>query len=430
MPPLDQPLDRTADQAPNQPLDRRVRIGAVYTRSINLARDGNTPELVRAYLPTSRALQSLRQIADGLTKDAHNRALALIGPYGSGKSTLGLFAGALLAAPETELHQAATTVLDGADRDLSERFRSAVAGQRGYLRVTVNGIPDSLVRQLMLALAIAVEQAGLPPALQEELLGVAESGAPMDAVLKLVSRVQRAWAYAGGSGVLIELDELGKILEYESFHPQRREIHLLQLLAEHAQQASPTPLQVLVMLHQAFEHYSHRLGKQLRDEWQKVQGRFEANAFLEPAEQALRVVGAAFERDGALPAAVSAQLDRASATLTAEGALPLGLEAEKARQLFDRCYPLHPVTLLILPTLCQKVAQNERTLFSYLGSSEPYGLGERLGSVAWSPPSPAGGGAERLRLAPFWHAPEPAPARHYSLPRALRARWLPHVSGP
>jgi hypothetical protein len=39
---------------------------------------------------------------------------------------------------------------------------------------------------------------------------------------------------------------------------------------------------------------------------------------------------------------------------------------------------LHPLTLLILPVLCQKVAQNERTLFSYLGSREPFGLLERL----------------------------------------------------
>jgi hypothetical protein len=67
--------------------------------------------------------------------------------------------------------------------------------------------------------------------------------------------------------------------------------------------------------------------------------------------------------------------------LERHGALSVGLGRTQARALFERCYPLHPITLLILPTLCQKVAQNERTLFSYLGSAEPFGLRERLGQL-------------------------------------------------
>ncbi|MDC9714425.1 MAG: hypothetical protein PSN36_01175, partial [Gammaproteobacteria bacterium] len=39
---------------------------------------------------------------------------------------------------------------------------------------------------------------------------------------------------------------------------------------------------------------------------------------------------------------------------------------------------LHPITALLLPTLCQKVAQNERTLFNYLGGSEPLSLAKKL----------------------------------------------------
>jgi hypothetical protein len=181
--------------------------------------------------------------------------------------------------------------------------------------------------------------------------------------------------------LLIEIDELGKFLEYESYHPQHREIHLLQLLAEKASEPNPVPLHLIVMLHQAFEHYGNRLGTSLRDEWQKVQGRFGTIAFLEPAEQSLRVVGAAFVRDGPLPPEVTAQLARAAERLIAEGALPLGMDKDQAQDLFERCYPLHPLTLLVLPVLCQKVAQNERTLFSYLTSTEPHGLRQRLGQL-------------------------------------------------
>jgi hypothetical protein len=390
-------------------LDQWIRIKSTYTRSINLARDAGNLDLVRAYLPTSRAIQALTQIADSLNYTACERALALIGPYGSGKSAFALFLSALLSPELDEARQIAADILGAADSALAKRFSQALEGRRGFLRVQVNGTPDSLVRQLLSALAAAVEQAGLSETLASDCRTAAKAGTSLDRVLALFRRAQSDWANAGGSGVLVEIDELGKFLEYESFHPQHREIHLLQLLAEHAYSAHRAPLHLVVMLHQAFEHYSHRLGKQLRVEWQKVQGRFAALAFLEPPEQSLRIVAAAFERQGGtLPDKVVDALEDWTSLLAAEGALPPGLDEAQARKLFRRCYPLHPLTLLILPVLCQKAAQNERTLFSYLGSGEPFGVRGRLGRMSlgeWIEPwqlydyfmlNPAGGFSDPL----------------------------------
>ena len=364
----------------------QVRIRTVFSRSINLARDSESPDLARSYVPTSRAIQALEQVVAGLAPGPGSRALALIGPYGAGKSAFGQFLGALLSPPDGLLRQAALGTLARADPQLASQVRDALSARGGLLRVPINGIPDSLVRQLMLALAAAAERNGIKDTLVNRVRGTARPGAGMHAVLDCIVQVRDAWSAIGGGGLLIEIDELGKFLEYESYHPEHRELHLLQLLAEQvsdpAPVAHPAPLLLVVMLHQAFEHYSHRLGKGLRDEWQKVQGRFGTIAFLEPPEQTLRVVAAAFERDGALAPDVEQELLRVTARLAGEGALPLGMERDPARHLFDRCYPLHPLTLLILPTLCQKVAQNERTLFSYLASAEHLGLRQRLPELA------------------------------------------------
>ena len=51
---------------------------------------------------------------------------------------------------------------------------------------------------------------------------------------------------------------------------------------------------MLTILHQAFEQYAQRLATSQREEWAKVQGRFEDVAFVEPTEQVLRLIG---ERD-------------------------------------------------------------------------------------------------------------------------------------
>ena len=361
-------------------LDQRIRIKSTYTRSINLSRDCDTPELLSAYLPTSRALQALTQIADGFGERPHERALALIGPYGSGKSIFALFLAALLSPEHGASRQRADAVLRSADPVLADRFTSVLAGRRAFLRVQVNGTPDSLVRQLLLALAVSVEKERLPDAndLVEDVRTCARPGVPMDRLLVLFQRVQDTWADQGGCGILIEIDELGKFLEYESYHPEHREIHLLQLLAERAHTAHRAPLQLVVLLHQAFEQYGARLGKHLREEWQKIQGRFSALAFLEPAAQSLGIIAAAFEPLEKLPQPIKSATTDWATHLDQQGALPLGLDKEKAREWFRRCYPLHPITLLILPILCQKVAQNERTLYSYLGSGDPFGLRDRL----------------------------------------------------
>ena len=366
------------------PLTQHIKIRTAYTRSINLPRDYQTLELIQAYVPTSRAIQALEQIAAGLGKQSSQRALALIGPYGSGKSVFALFLAALLSPASSPTYRAALVTLREADPVLAGRFGAEQIGERGFLRVPVSGIPDSLVRQLLLALAAAVEQQhGFTKAEIAELQAAAQPGTALDQVVALVRRTQQLWAVIGGTGLLIEIDELGKFLEYESYHPQHREIHLLQLLAESAHEAHAAPLHLVVLLHQGFEYYSHRLGKQLSEEWRKVQGRFNALAFLEPAEQSLRIISAAFESVPSLPDGVMTQLNQWSATLVAAEALPPGLDESSARGRFGRCYPLHPLTLLILPVLCQKIAQNERTLFSYLGSVEPFGLQRRLAEMHW-----------------------------------------------
>ena len=41
---------------------------------------------------------------------------------------------------------------------------------------------------------------------------------------------------------------------------------------------------------------------------------------------------------------------------------------------FSEVFPFHPLTAFILPLLAQKLAQNERTVFTFLGSSETLGF--------------------------------------------------------
>src|SRR5438132_6220863 len=51
-------------------------------------------------------------------------------------------------------------------------------------------------------------------------------------------------------------------------------------------------------------------------------------------------------------------------------------------------YPLHPLTLVVLPYIFRRFGQNERSLFSYLSSGEPYGFQEFVKTRPMSSVSP------------------------------------------
>ena len=127
-----------------------------------------------------------------------------------------MFAAALFGAPDAAGKASADAKLRDAAPGLAKRPSRANHGTRGRLRVQVNGIPDSLIRQLMLALARAAEQAALPQPLVKRIQAAARPGTRMDHVIDLIIQTRSAWANTGGGGLLIELDELGKLLELEA----------------------------------------------------------------------------------------------------------------------------------------------------------------------------------------------------------------------
>jgi hypothetical protein len=366
----------------------RIAVNTRYTRSANLERDIDSLPSVESYIPTTRSLDTLRRILAGFDAAEAPRAWSLVGPYGSGKSSFAVFLSHLLADEAYDTGAAARRVLARFDRPLAEQCVALGTGTAGHCCVLLTGSPEPLSARLATALWRGArefwrDRLGRRPTI----LGTLESLAQRSKILSsdigpVIGQLQDAVAAAGGNGLLLVFDELGKFLEYGARHGAN-DIYLLQSLAEHAVAHHAAPLNLVVLLHQSFEQYAQRLGEALRNEWSKVQGRFENIPFLEAPEQVLRIVAAAC-RQSLNPdelALVRQDAQRAATILLAERALPAALGLTEATDLLAACYPLHPVAALLLPPLCQRVAQNERTLFSYLGSQEPHGFREILGRL-------------------------------------------------
>jgi hypothetical protein len=175
--------------------------------------------------------------------------------------------------------------------------------------------------------------------------------------------------------VLLIIDELGKFLEYSARAPEQGDIHVLQLLAETTSRFSPPGLYVFTILHQAFDRYAAGLRPATRDEWAKVQGRFEDIAFQEPPDQFLDLIGRAINHaPHPLASSLERRARRQAETAFDLGLAPRGMPKSQFIQALVRSAPLHPAAVLVLSRLCRKLAQHQRSLFAFLVSRDAHGF--------------------------------------------------------
>lgn len=369
-------------------LDRLVVVRSRFARSVSLVRDARRTDALDGYVLMPNGRDVLGRLADALRFNSPTRAWSLTGPYGSGKSAFALFAAQLLSG-ENRVRQQARTFLQTADPDLAERFfgpGGVIPKRAGRLcPVLVTGSRQPLEKALATALATslrALTQRGRPPLLVEKLERLAARSTP--AGTAVVRLFEDANAYierfaSEAAGFLVIVDELGKFLEYSATNPDQGDVFVLQELAEVATR-STRPFLFLTILHQALDRYADHMSPGRRAEWAKVQGRFEDVVFEERSDQILRLVAHAVRHDGSDDELkpLRRQSKAISQDVVALGIRCGSMSAAEMRECLAACYPLHPLTAFVLGPLFKLLAQNERSLFAFLASSEPGGFREFL----------------------------------------------------
>lgn len=376
------------------PLSELFHVTTRFHRSVHLERDFYGENPLEGYVLTVTAREILQRLIAALNNESTSKAWSLTGPYGSGKSAFALFAAKLLGDSESPTTQAAMKLLKHGDESLWDQFTGLnLHEQRGFCPVLISGerspISLALLRGLERGLITfsdslvhsdATPYVSLRPLhldIQKQLEAAENGNLPhASEITGLFESVTHQIGAEGGAGLLLVVDELGKFLEYAAHDPEYGDLFVLQSLAEFATRSQQTPLLMVTILHQAFEQYAQRLAASQREEWAKVQGRFEDVSFIEPTEQVLRLIGSAIEKTAAvenpnLSVAVDLELK------------PRQLDKSEFMSLLENCLPLHPTVALIVSSLFRRFAQNERSLFALLNSSEPHGLQDFLANQTY-----------------------------------------------
>ena len=170
--------------------------------------------------------------------------------------------------------------------------------------------------------------------------------------------------------LVIVIDEFGKFLEYASQNNPEKELYFIQQLSEFVNNQDQNII-LLTAVHQSFDAYAFSLNSSQKLEWTKVKGRFREITFNEPVEQLLFLAAEHLKSnnvDKKIEKSIQTTLTLAKAS--AAFSINQDYEAEVALKLF----PLDIIAANILTIALQKYGQNERSLFSFLESTDHTGI--------------------------------------------------------
>jgi hypothetical protein len=312
-----------------------------FLRSVNISLDFERDDAIQGYILQPSVKNLLATTANHLT-ETQQKAFTWTGPYGGGKSLLALTL-ASLAGGNADLSHAAESILES---DQTQELIDYFTSNKPWLVLPITGTRATINDEIQASLAeIFPQKANAKKGVIQQLKEIAEKNSEYE-------------------GVLLIIDELGKFLEHAAY--TGGDIGFYQELAEAAARCKGKFV-VIGILHQAFEQYASRLGTEVQQEWAKVQGRYVDIPLFATADETLSLIGKAVQTNHPHPQ--HKQLAQTIAQLCPNQ------PQENFSQILNACWPLHPLTALMLgPSSRKRYGQNERSVFSFLTSAEPLGF--------------------------------------------------------
>lgn len=348
-----------------------INISSRYLRSAQLERDFGAPEALAGYCVTPETKRHLKRIAKGFSTNSSHRAWRVTGDFGSGKSSFALVLANLISRSAGKLPKEIRALRSDLNlpKNSPKLLPVLITGTREPLSIAV-------LRALLEALTKSVDGRKIQSAktLIEGLL--AEPTLEDRKIIRAIETVTKELVSKKEvGGIVLIIDELGKFLEYAALHPERQDVYFLQSLGESATRSGVNPLSVIGLLHQGFAVYADKLSDSSQREWEKVAGRYEEVGFNQPLNQVALLLSSALQvKTDALPRGWKGRAQKDMAEAVELGMYGLDAGKTALRDLAPGLFPIHPTVLPVLTRFFRRFGQNERSLFSFLLSSEPYAL--------------------------------------------------------
>lgn len=409
-----------------------------FQRAIHVRYDLRDPVAVQQYIPTGSAASALNAILKNTSGQGTQRAHVLHAAYGSGKSHFAVALAALLenASSLTSEVEQFIKYLDDTDGEAANRARRYVQRNRRLFPVVLSGNEGDFAEAMLRGLSRSLQDAdlailpiqtkfdaaiqtlnrwyeeypefldrfqvlladhygwtfdGFAQKLDEHFLAAYDAfsllyseltaGARFDPLVEqtpeIIYRDVAAQLHEMGyEGIVVLWDEFGRYLEGHASQAFGNEAAVLQSFAETCNYSGEPQLHLLLFTHKELQGYAAALPQSYHQEWARIEGRFQRHNLSTDPLVAYRLIGAAIQH--ADPNLAQQQLAYQDVAFLGRAVrdfrLFAGMSETGVENLIYDTWPLHPLTVFALAQLSSRVAQNERTMFTFLTSSEPNAL--------------------------------------------------------
>ncbi len=402
-----------------------ISVASGFQYSVNIGYDLNSNDKLRNFIPTKSALNLLESILLSTSPTSTDRARVLIGAYGKGKSHIVLTILSLLMKRDITLFEKLMPKVQQNPR-LYQLVQNYYESDNRILPVVITGSNTSLTQAFLLSLQRTLSEhdllsvmpetnyraaaatirrweAEFPETLKKFASSIDEpvekfierlenydvvayeafettypaltAGSVFNPflgfdVVELYESVARGLKVKGYTGIYVVYDEFSKFLEANIVDASVSDTKMLQDFAEKCCRSGELQLHLMLISHKEISNYIDKLPKEKTDGWRGVSDRFRHIHMNNNFAQTYEIISSVILHTEPRWSEFCKKHDRdfeALFTRYRKHQMFMDAQGEIGTAIVS-CFPLHPVSTFILPRLSERVAQNERTLFTFLSA--------------------------------------------------------------
>lgn len=410
-------------------LDNYISVANDFQYAINIKYDLYADDKIRNYIPTSSAIEIIEDVILSTAPSSTDRARIFVGPYGKGKSHLALVILSILCRNDKTLYDNLLSIICKTNNDLCAYIKDYQNSNKKMLPVVIQGGAMGIRQSLLFSLRKALEDAELDQFMPETYFKAAvqtienwknnypdtykkfsdhidcsvsdfidrlslfdndyydkfvkvypllTSGGEFNPVVGMdvadlyleVSKEIKAYGY---EGIFVVYDEFSKYLEGNIKKIQGDEIRALQDFAELCNRSKNNQIHIMLISHKSILNYvDGDLAKTKVDNWKAVSNRFKTITLNTSAPQTYGLISEVLRHDEKWYKSYKkdyvSEFKSVEKSWISKKVFADVADGDFTSNVLFGCYPLAPVTTFMLPKISEEVAQNERTLFTFLSS--------------------------------------------------------------
>ena len=409
-----------------------VSINEQFKNSVNIEYDLNSYHKLSEYIPTDDICEVMQYFFNAAEVNKNNRANILVGPYGKGKSYLVLSLLQLFMLDKDD--ENVTVFLNKLKQVNSELYNQYIRIKNSGLKllpVIINSNYTHLAQALNVALKEALDTAGLNGVFPDTAFDVSlkvlaqwnddstykenvdqclkKSGMNLkaiknglkeydiqalksfetlyncvinglefnpltnDDVVKNYQDISVKLKDYGYSGLFVVFDEFSKFIDADN-DSLLLDLKILQDLAEAAQRSGKnSQLHLCCITHKSLNAYYGNKKEATVNAFRTVEGRFKEVNFTRSMDQSYQIISLAINKKENFDKVIGAYYVANQDFYNELSVLDLFADTS-LKSIGKGCFPMNPLTTYAVVEVSEKVAQNERTLFTFISDNDSNSL--------------------------------------------------------